>query len=346
MQRAIPLVLALAPFASPSAGVTPATPADFGPGTVIETFEHVVNFGLPQDYIPFDGGLLTYGTVPLDYAFPSGVALTGISSGPQEAAWLFDWSLSYHYYQLWYLGPAGGTVHGETPLPSGTAFLAHKNETLEQPLEFTLPVPALRVGMCVEVWENGSAMLRAFDAQGALLGEHTVVTNGVDLDGVDTFLGIQSDLPIHRVELLAKRAALDDFMFEPHPAVSYGGGCAGSGGFVPGLQASGTWQPGTTVGIHISQGLGGSSALLMLGTSAVDLPVGSSGCSLLVAPIVTIFVLPLSGTGPGDGGLSLRAVLPPAASVGAMATLQAWVLDPATSLGGAASNGVQVTIQP
>ena len=70
MERAIPLVLVLAPFASPSAGVIPATPAYFGPGTVIETFEHVVNFGIPLAYIPFDGGLLTYGTVPLDFAFP------------------------------------------------------------------------------------------------------------------------------------------------------------------------------------------------------------------------------------------------------------------------------------
>jgi hypothetical protein len=121
--------------------------------------------------------------------------------------------------------------------------------------------------------------------------------------------------------------------------LEYGNGCVGSGGFVPHFGIEGCAIPGGSLTLAVTNALGGSTALLFVGTAQASFPLGG-GCSLLVAPVFPPFAaLPLSGSGPGNGSIQFGATVPAAASSLGITT-QVIVIDAGNPIGGAASNGV------
>ena len=98
----------------------------------------------------------------------------------------------------------------------------------------------------------------------------------------------------------------DAYLFSsiPNDPSGYGVGCKGSGGFVPELTLTsspdGCLFAGDSVSFSITNALGGSAAVLLLGLGQAQVPV-SPECSLLLTPAPVSVVLPLLGTGPGDG---------------------------------------------
>jgi len=127
--------------------------------------------------------------------------------------------------------------------------------------------------------------------------------------------------------------------------VSYGVGCPGTGGFVPVLDFKGCTVPGGTITGAISKGLGGATAMILVGLGQGQIPVGA-GCSLLAVPLLPVSIgVPLGGGGGlGTGSVSLPAQLPATLPVGASFTVQAYVLDGGVALGAAFTNGVRLTI--
>lgn len=124
-------------------------------------------------------------------------------------------------------------------------------------------------------------------------------------------------------------------------AQSYGTGCPGSGGFVPVLTFTGCADPGQPVTLGMKKGKGGAPAIILLGASSANLPIGF-GCSLLVFPVVPSPVtLTLAGGGNGNGSTSIATAYPPAAALVSFA-MQAFVIDAGSPLGYAATNGIVV----
>jgi len=112
---------------------------------------------------------------------------------------------------------------------------------------------------------------------------------------------------------------------------------------VPALGVTGCATAGGAMDVSISQALGGSTAFMLLGLGQGSIPL--KGCTLLVDPLLpTIVPLGLGGVGPGNGALTLPAILP--STIPDMVfTLQAWVKDAGAAKGWATTNGVQVSIQ-
>lgn len=126
-------------------------------------------------------------------------------------------------------------------------------------------------------------------------------------------------------------------------AIAYGTGCAGSGGFVPRLQLHGCPVVGNTVLLEVDQALGGSVALLFFGATTASFPLGG-GCTYYLAPVLAPFAaLPLLGSGPGDGSLVISGGIP-AGAANTLFTMQAIVLDSGSPIGGATTNGIQVSV--
>jgi hypothetical protein len=124
----------------------------------------------------------------------------------------------------------------------------------------------------------------------------------------------------------------------------YGVGCPGSGGFVPRVELSGCASPGGNVTLHVTNGLGGSTGFLFFGQSRAQAPLGGS-CFLNVSPLFGVIVtLPLGGAGPGAGSISVPATIPPSTPAVTF-TMQAFVADPASSIGGVGSAALEVAIQ-
>ena len=125
---------------------------------------------------------------------------------------------------------------------------------------------------------------------------------------------------------------------------SYGQGCVGSGGFTPTLALSGVPAAGSSVSLSIANALGGSTAVLLLGTGQASVPIGA-GCFLNVAPVLPAqLVVPLAGVGPGNGSATLFGPLPPGSS-GITFTMQAFVAEPGLPKPYANTKGLQMTIQ-
>lgn len=157
---------------------------------------------------------------------------------------------------------------------------------------------------------------------------------------VDTSTGVESVIGNPGVSSVSSFAANDPCGGDADP---YGAGCAGTGGFVPSLAIEGCPQVGDMFSVDIANALGGSSAVLLIGLGQSSIPVGG-GCSLLVSPLAPVtLTVPLGGVGPGTGSLSIPLIVTPNLA-GADFTLQAWVIDPATGIGGAGTNGVHVHI--
>lgn len=125
----------------------------------------------------------------------------------------------------------------------------------------------------------------------------------------------------------------------------HGYGCPGSGGHVPSLDLGGCPRTGSAIQLRVQRGLGASFALLVFGTNPAQTPIGGSGCSLLVQPLLPAsVVLPLGGTGPGAGTFVASLPVPPGLSA-TSTTLQALIADPATPLGFSATQGSTIVVE-
>lgn len=138
---------------------------------------------------------------------------------------------------------------------------------------------------------------------------------------------------------------IDDVRTVSCVPANYGNGCAGSGGFVPQLDVLPCEAvAGGQVTLDVSEGLGGSSAILVMGLGQAAIPVGG-GCLLNVAPLLPVqLVFPLLGVGPGNGTGMLSGTLP-AGSGGVSITLQAFVVDGGAVIGFASTAGYELDIQ-
>jgi hypothetical protein len=125
--------------------------------------------------------------------------------------------------------------------------------------------------------------------------------------------------------------------------VTYGSGCPGSGGFVTNLAWSGCAQAGVSASIEVGNALGGSPVFLLFSGAAAMIPFGS--CDILVDLNFALVSSSLTGSGAGNGSLSLP-VTAPAASAGKTAYIQAWVLDLGLGFTTVSSNGLEVTFGP
>ncbi|MBI4881556.1 MAG: VCBS repeat-containing protein [Planctomycetes bacterium] len=123
---------------------------------------------------------------------------------------------------------------------------------------------------------------------------------------------------------------------------AYGAGCPGAGGFIPAIDLDGCPMAAGSVHFRLTGGAGGAPALLLIGVAPASLPAGG-GCTLLLQPVLAALPLVLAGSQPGEGEAQLDATLPPALAPGKI-TMQAFVLDAASPIGAAASNGLEVTV--
>jgi hypothetical protein len=122
----------------------------------------------------------------------------------------------------------------------------------------------------------------------------------------------------------------------------YGTGCAGTGGFIPSLSMTGCATGNGTITLQIASGLGGAPVLLLIGNAQASLPLGG-GCTLLVPPLFSLGLV-LSGSGAGNGAVSLPATLD-ATTPAVTATVQAAIFDAGNPFGFSMTNGVQVDVQ-
>ncbi len=131
----------------------------------------------------------------------------------------------------------------------------------------------------------------------------------------------------------------------PGGILTYGAGTAGSGGFIPALAGSGDSTLGGDVTVTISNGLGGASALLLIGTARASIPF--HGGNILVAPPWTLVSLVLTGpkgfAGVGTAAYSGTIDTDPVL-VGTFIDVQAVIFDAGGTKGTALTNGVEFTI--
>ena len=189
-----------------------------------------------------------------------------------------------------------------------------------------------REGDPIDVDGNGlfddNAFLRSFQTDDAHLTD----------DGVVYFLATLRDVS---GTLIGDAFLKTELCGQPF---AYGAGCPGSGGFVPALDLTGCPRSEGSVTLSITGGLGGATSLLFLGIGQTSQPVGG-GCLLLVNPLPAVGVLPLGGSGAGNGSISVPATIPMIASL-ATIDLQAFVLDGGVPIGFANTNGLEVPIVP
>lgn len=123
----------------------------------------------------------------------------------------------------------------------------------------------------------------------------------------------------------------------------YGTGCGGSGGFTPTLSVSSCATPGSAITFDLVDARGGEVAWLIVGPSPSAVPL-AGGCTLNVFPFGAIYLLPISGNGPGNGWISLTTILPITTPTGA-AHLQAMITDQDHWRGFSMTNGVRLDIR-
>lgn len=128
-------------------------------------------------------------------------------------------------------------------------------------------------------------------------------------------------------------------------SIPYGAGCPGLGGNIPIYAVKGCPSVGSQITFELTQGLGGSTAILFFGLTPVGIPVGG-GCTFHVGVLAPFTLsVPLVGVGPGAGSFAFSTGLPAGINP-IVITTQAWVLDASTVLGASSSNAVQLVIGP
>ncbi len=139
-------------------------------------------------------------------------------------------------------------------------------------------------------------------------------------------------------DVRAYRSACDGY------TLPYGGGCAGTGGIVPALSASGCSQAGGTVVIDVKQALGGAFALFLVGLGDGTALIAGT-CALQIAPLAPIAAgITLPGAGAGQGSISVPALVPPGTPP-ADAYLQVLVADPNAPFGVASTNPLRIRVE-
>lgn len=196
--------------------------------------------------------------------------------------------------------------------------------------------------------DNGPA-LQFFDLQGNEIGYFPLTTDGTPsgpsiLDSGSQTLQIESATfdPISGRFFLTQQGSgvADNNVWVLSPLVeNYGSGCAGSGNYIPTLDSTGLLASGELLQLDILQGLGGSTALLFLGTGKTALPV-TPGCFFYVSPILTSLSLPLTFGGPGQGSTGFGTILPPGIPSGFRLTAQVFVADAGVFRGYSSSQGL------
>ena len=125
-------------------------------------------------------------------------------------------------------------------------------------------------------------------------------------------------------------------------AEAYNFGCPDPHGYLPTLTLSGCPSPGESVILELQNGRGGATAFLVIGTDRGTQMLGG-GCVLRVNPILAIMPLPLTGSGPGNGGFQLPLTIPSGAASGTL-TLQAFQRDPGPGHILFGTNGLELRI--
>ncbi|MBU0753981.1 MAG: hypothetical protein KJ645_02505 [Planctomycetes bacterium] len=121
----------------------------------------------------------------------------------------------------------------------------------------------------------------------------------------------------------------------------YGTGCAGSGGYVPGLYGEGFTTSEKMLSTVIVTGLGGAPGLLFFGSGYDTFPF-KPGCEFQILPLLSCEVfITLQGLGAGAGTFQIQVQLPPETPPG-LITLQALFLDPEGSSGFTISNPLEM----
>lgn len=122
--------------------------------------------------------------------------------------------------------------------------------------------------------------------------------------------------------------------------VSYGAGCAGSGGFVPAIDVTGCLRTAEVATFSLTNSVGGTTALVFFGSAQASIPMPGQ-CQLLVNLLPISIALPVGGVGPGNGAVNFPTLLPVVPSV--TFTMQAFTQDGGVFQGYANSNGLEIT---
>lgn len=124
----------------------------------------------------------------------------------------------------------------------------------------------------------------------------------------------------------------------------YGAGCAGSGGFTPGLWGQGWPQGGGAIDFALTNGPGGGTGLLLVGLGNGSAPF--KGCTLSVLPLSPLSLpLFLTAGGAGGGQWSLHVTLPPSVPAGSL-FMQAALVDAGAPSGVTLTNGLRIDLAP
>ncbi len=189
---------------------------------------------------------------------------------------------------------------------------------------------------------SGAVLFTMDGTTGDQLGHAVRDTGDVDADGRDDF--VVGALAEDTNGWNAGAAFAYSGVPCPGSVSAYGAGCPGSAGFTPLLALSGCASPGSVVTLEIEGGLGGVLAFLFVGLNAVSIPAGG-GCTLLVDPIALILPLPLGGSGPGAGAISVPAQIP-SGMANVLVRAQAFLPDPgAGAQGFSTTNGLNIDIR-
>ena len=122
----------------------------------------------------------------------------------------------------------------------------------------------------------------------------------------------------------------------------YGTTCPGAQGLTPNMTFIGCPQGNAAVTVEIDRVLGGANGVMFFGSGDFGVSIGG-GCELNIVPFLPVSLpMSASGVGPGNGTVSLPAVLPPIPGV--IFTMQAFFFDPLSPINISATNALRVNV--
>jgi hypothetical protein len=125
-------------------------------------------------------------------------------------------------------------------------------------------------------------------------------------------------------------------------AVEYGSGFPGGGGFTPRAMVFGCVTQNGVLYYHVSDGLGGAPAFVIVGTSPTDLATAQGPHVLVGGPAPTAVAVKFGGVGFGKGNYTVFGTQPYGLLSYTAAYVQTFVLDPYASGGIAATRGMKL----
>jgi hypothetical protein len=217
MIMCVAVVITLA--VAPAVEANMATPADFGPGAIVESFEGLsAGYNIPSAGAGYDDWLAPGVIEP--FTFASGVTLTGPIPNPglSEGVIIGDWSIGFVGFEL----GNNGTISSAADVPFGNAYLALNAYAGGGPIELTFSSDMDRVGGYITAGyispdPPGTITLTAFDASDNLLG--VVSISSVDVSQWSlNFLGIKDVGAIRSIQLSGDYEVLDGLTAQVIPA--------------------------------------------------------------------------------------------------------------------------------